>query len=48
MFYASKKSRKIWDGNVDGIVISKLVTTKTKAALTLSDLYDTTCMIQLV
>ena len=28
-FYAAKKSIKIWDVNVDNIVISKLVKTKT-------------------
>ena len=30
-FYASKKPRKIWDVNVDNIVISKLVKTKTNS-----------------
>ena len=30
-FYAAKKSTKIWDVNVDNIVISKLVETKTNS-----------------
>ena len=30
-FYAAKKSLKIWDVNVDNIVISKLVKTKTNS-----------------
>ena len=30
-FYASKKSIKVWDVNVDNIVISKLVKTKTNS-----------------
>ena len=30
-FYAAKKPIKIWDGNVDDIVISKLVKTKTNS-----------------
>ena len=29
-FYAAKKPIKIWDVNVDNIVVSKLVETKTK------------------
>ena len=30
-FYASKKPIKIWDVNVDNIVVSKLVKTKTNS-----------------
>ena len=30
-FYAAKKPKKIWDVNVDNIVISKLVKTKTNS-----------------
>ena len=30
-FYAAKKPRKIWNVNVDNIVISKLVKTKTNS-----------------
>ena len=30
-FYAAKKSVKVWDGNVDNTVISKLVKTKTNS-----------------
>ena len=30
-FYAARKTMKFWDFNVDNIVISKLVTTKTNS-----------------
>ena len=32
-FYAAKKPIKLWDVNVDNIVISKLVITKTNSSI---------------
>ena len=39
-FYASKKPRKIWDVNVDNIVISKLVKTKTNSKYLIGIKFD--------
>ena len=39
-FYASKKPIKIWDVNVDDIVISKLVKTKTNSMYLIGIKFD--------
>ena len=41
-FYAAKQTIKIWNVNIDNIVVSKLVETKTNSSLLIGIKYDKT------